>query len=261
MQKKIEAEIRATEKQKAKEDRDRKLQEEKDQKQREREEKDRQRKKEREDKEEIRRKEREEKEEQRRKEREDRDKKKQVEIDAKNEEKRQKEEERRKKEEDVKEERRKKDEEKQAKEKAEEQKKRKEIEAFTKFFVPNQNKKTENVQQPESGVCDAEAYQYNFKPFCIKNNMKLAPIVRRKLSEQRRLELDTVVKNGQQSEKCKVPSYLFQLLSREKLPEKDGKTWEDYDSDLMIIGNITNYVLEISINSIAYNKRKFLVFF
>lgn len=199
--------------QEAKEERERKLQEEKEQKLKERDEKERQRRKERED-----------KEEQRRKEREEREKKKQAEVDAKNEEKRQKEEEKRLKEE-----------EKTAKEEAELKKKRKEAEAFTKFFAKKKNKSTE----PDKMDVDETEAKLNFMPFRVKDDMRLAPIVRRKLSSSTKTNLEDLVLNSE-SPCSEKDLYIQRLRSSKRASAKQGKTWptEDPSDDLMIIGTL-----------------------
>lgn len=240
LQRKLESEQKRLAKEKAKEDRERKLQEakeererklqeEKEQKQRERDEKERQRKKERDDKEEQKRKEREDKEEQRRKEKDEREKKKQAEIDAKNEEKKQKEEEKRQKEE----EKRQKEEERIAKEEAEIKKKRKEVEAFTKFFAKKSNKLAETDKMD---VDDVEA-KLNFMPFRIKDDMRLAPIVRRKLSPTCKTKFDSVVLNSTNNLSTN-DLYVQSLRKGNHISEKQGRTWpiEDANDDLMIIG-------------------------
>lgn len=216
--------------QEAKEERERKLQEEKEQRQREKDEKERQKKKERDDKEEQRRKEREDKEEQKRKEREDkeeqrrkekeeREKKKQAEIDAKNEEKRQKEEER------------------VAKEEAELKKKRKEAEAFTKFFAKKSNKSTE----PDKIDVDDVECKLNFRPFRVKPDMRLAPIVRRKLSPTRKSKFDGEVLNSTGNNYPLTDLYIHSLRKGKHAAEKQGKTWpnEDNNDDLIIVGKFT----------------------
>lgn len=217
LQKKIEAENRLKDKQKAKEERDKKLQEEKDLRQKEREEKERQRKKEREDKEELKRKEREEKEEQRRKEKEDRDRKKQIEIDARNED------------------RRKKEEEKTAKEEAEVKKKEAIKQAFTKFFVPAKgtNKKLENVIAEN----DEPEIQCNFMPFCIKEGMKMAPLVRSTFTDERKTAMENIIFESKK-ELNKTDLYLEQLNKPDMVPGKYGRTWPNDELDCQIIGKL-----------------------
>lgn len=224
------------EKQRARELRERKLNEEKEAKQLEREEKERLRKKEREDKGEQRRKEKEDKEEQKRKEKEDREKKKQAELDAKTEERKKKEDqkelERKQREEQKEQEKRKREEEKIAKEEAEILKKRKIAQAFTKFFVPSRggNKKTESGDTEHSNSNKNQ----NFMPFCIKGDMKLAPIVRRVLPDQEREILEDIINSEKNCEREKL--YLDLLRRNECLPAKHGKTWPNDDAEIIIVG-------------------------
>lgn len=236
LRRKSESEAKLLEKQRAKDLREKKLNEEKEAKQLERDEKERLRKKEREDKEEQRRKEKEDKEDQKRKEKEDRDKKKQAEIDAKNEERKKKEEqreqERKQREEQKEQEKRKREEEKIAKEEAEILKKRKIAQAFTKFFVPSKGAN----RKPDSGdteLSNSNKHQ-NFMPFCIKGDMKVAPIVRRVLPDEKRQILEDIINSNENYEREKL--YLDRLRSNECLPAKDGKTWPNNDADVMIIG-------------------------
>lgn len=218
--------------QEAKEERERKLQEEKEQRQKERDEKERQKKKERDDKEELKRKEREDKEEQRRKEKEEREKKKQAEIDAKNEEKRQKEEE------------------KVAKEEAELKKKRKEAEAFTKFFAKKSNKSAESSDKMD--VDEIEVIQ-NFMPFRVKPDMRLAPIVRRKLSPTRKSKFDDEVLNSIQIH-SPTDLYIQSLRNGSHVSEKQGKTWpnEDNNDELMIIGLFFSVIFNLNVSHFQF---------
>lgn len=238
LQKKLEAEKRQEEKQKAKEERERKLQEEKEQKQKEREEKERQRKKEKEEKEQQRQKEKDEKEEQKRKEKEERDKKKQAEIDAKNEEKRVRDEEKKRKEEQKEEERKKKEDEKLAAEEEKNKKARKEAEAFSKFFLSRKSAvKKADVEDTE--IMEPEANN-NFMPFQIKEDMKLAPTVRRVLSDERRRALENLLNVEKQNVQIE-DLYLMNLRTGVRVPEHDKRTLpneDDDDEDIQVIGKI-----------------------
>lgn len=84
-------------------------------------------------------------------------------------------EERKRREEQREEERRKKDEEKRMKEEAELKKSRKHAEHFAKFF----ERKTDSAKKEAIAENDDEVM--NFKKFQVKQGMKLAPIIRRKL--------------------------------------------------------------------------------
>ncbi|KAJ6635300.1 Chromatin assembly factor 1 subunit A [Pseudolycoriella hygida] len=225
--------------QEAKEERERKLQEEREQKQKERDEKERQKKKERDDKEEQKRKEREDKEEQRRREKEEREKKKQAEIDAKNEEKRQKEEE------------------KVAREEAEMKKKRKEAEAFTKFFA----RKSNRAAEPEKVDADNDEVKLNFMPFRVKPDMRLAPIVRRKLSSSSKQKFDDDVLHSTQ-EGSETDLYVQSLRNGRHVSQKQGKTWkqEDNSDDVMIIDDLEGAVPIEETSAIQKYRAKFFKF-
>ncbi|XP_067639605.1 chromatin assembly factor 1 subunit A [Eurosta solidaginis] len=180
---------------KAREEKERKLQEERLQKQREKEAKELERKREREEREELRRKEREEKDEQKRKEREERDEVKRKEREEKERkrlaEQEVKNEEKRKRNEAKEEELRKKEEERKRKEEAD-LKAKKVAEAFQKFF------KTKRASNGEDGDAAQqtnrnESYDSKslaFRPFEVKGDMKMAPICRKQLSQERRAQLD-----------------------------------------------------------------------
>lgn len=221
--------------QEQREERERKQQEEKMQKQKEREERESLRKKEREEKEEQKRREREEKEDQRRKEKEDKERKRLAEIEAKNEEKR-------KKDEAKEEERRKKDEDRRRKElekEEEENKKKKAAEAFTKFFVA---KPTKTIPDEESESRDgAESVDsLAFRPFQIKGDMKLAPLVRREFKEGSREKLDSFLQSNQANESA---LYLAELKNGTHTPLRGYKTVlknnfeDDDDDDVVVIAN------------------------
>ncbi|XP_058115833.1 chromatin assembly factor 1 subunit A [Anopheles ziemanni] len=271
---------RAAKKLEEKEEKRRKAQEEKEEKAREKEEQDRQRrrereekeeqkKKEREEKEELRRKEREEKEEQKRKEREEKEdikrkereekeKKRQAEIDLKNEEKRQKEEERRKKEEQKEEERKRKEEEKEA----EEKRKQKVAQAFTSFFVKKNasGSGTSRVSDEENSFesslgastnTGTSMSQQRFMPFCVKGDMRLAPITRRALGPLQKAYLEQILANVGMKPSAMAPSELYLGLLRDGIckPRKAGRTWsmeeeEDDNDDIMIVDDTVCHQIE-----------------
>lgn len=223
LQRQKESEKKQLERQRAKEERDRKLQEEKEQKQRERDEKERLRRKEKEDREET-----------KRREKEDRDRKRQAEIDAKNEERKraaeQKEEERKKLAEQKEGERKKADE-------AKAKEKEKQKAAFSKFFVV---KKTDGDVVNEKNEKNAVQQQAAFMPFQVKDDMKLAPIVRRKLTENRRNELDVLLKHSEDGGKRPMLEdlYVMNLRTGVRAPERDGKTRltdDDDSSDVVMV--------------------------
>lgn len=229
LQQKLEAENRLKEKLRLKEERERKAAEELERKKKEREEKEEQRRQEKEEKE----KEREEK---KRKEREDREKKRLEEIEAKTEDRKRKEEqreqERKRKEEQKEEERKKKEEEKTAKEEADKEKNRKKAEAFTKFFVKSTPKPVGST--PVVDHTEVEC-RMNFMPFRVKEDMKLAPMVRRVFSDNHRRNFDSKVLSSHSTSKNE-DLYVNQLKTGFTKPGRSGKTWVNNDSDVLIVG-------------------------
>ncbi|KAI8434271.1 hypothetical protein MSG28_012363 [Choristoneura fumiferana] len=207
-----------------KEERNRQRQEKEDAKKREREEKEEQKRKEREEKEKQREIEknykpclsmfpelREEKEEQKKKEREEKEEQKRKEKDAREEEKR------------------KKQEALELEKQEQEFKKKKAAEAFVNFFVPKQKEK----DQPIAGL----ASQNNIlSSFNIKADMRLAPLVRGKLTDKQKLDMDGLIKQQKISESH---LYLKNLKKDGTKIGASGKTWpltdKDVDDDVMII--------------------------
>lgn len=249
------SEKKILEKQKAKEERERKIQEEKLQRQREKDEKERQRKKEKEEKEEQRRKEREEKEEQRRKEREEKEEQRRKEKEEKEEQKRKekeekekkrlaelemKNEERRKKEEAKEEERRKKEDERRKKELEKEEaenKKKKAAEAFTKFFISA--KPVEKSDDRLSVDSDVHPVQTNFMPFRVKDHMKLAPLHRKMLARNEKETLEQILEKDEVESKENL--YLGCLKSGKITPGKDTRTLgveDDSSDEVVIVGKL-----------------------
>lgn len=239
LHRKLEAENRLKEKLRLKEERERKAAEDLEKRKKDREEKEEQRRQEKEEKEEQRRQEKEEKErereEKKRKDREEREKKRLEEIEAKNEDRKrkeeQREEERKRKEEQKEEERKKKEEEKTAKEEADKQKNRKEAAAFTKFFVKNSTK----ASVPAVVVDKKEVeVRKNFMPFCVKEDMKLAPLVRRVFSDNNRCAFDAKVLSHSTSKKEDL--YVDQLRKGLSKRGQSGKTWVVDETDVQIVG-------------------------
>lgn len=233
--KKLDTELRDKQRRLAKEDRERKLIEEKELKQKERDDKEKQRKKEREDKEEQKRKEREEKEELRKKEKEEKEKKRLAEIEQKNEEKRIKEEEKRKREEIKEEEKRKKEEERKKKDIEVETKNKKAAEAFTKFFVQKKSDTKLSEDENSSENFENSTQNLNFMPFRVKGNMRLAPIVRRKLSADQRKLLKGYLEG--ENEIQPFVSYLKEIRNI-NLCGRSARTWpiDDGDEEIVLIG-------------------------
>ncbi|XP_055548398.1 chromatin assembly factor 1 subunit A-A [Wyeomyia smithii] len=248
-----EAERKQALKQQELEEKKRKKQEEKDARQREREEQERLKKKEREEKEEQKKKEREEKEEQKRKEREEKEKKRLAELEAKNEEKR-------KRDEQKEEERRKKEEEKEA----EEKRKQKTAQAFQSFFVKKTNgregKQSEDensMDQQQLGEGEAIPKQHIFMPFCVKGDMRLAPLCRCSLGEERKKLLDEILKksndgNGNDAEVVtdRKKLYLAQLKNTGYRAGKSERTWiaqddEQEEDDVIVIDDTVCHQIEV----------------
>ncbi|XP_017113420.1 chromatin assembly factor 1 subunit A [Drosophila elegans] len=186
---------------KAREEKEQKLAEERRLKQQEKEEREQQRKQERDEKEQQRKLEKDQKEQLRRTEKEEKERKRQAEVDSKNEEKR-------KRNEAKEEVQRKRDEERRKKEQEREeaaQKKKRAAESFSKFFVPKQPKaggagSTHNTSclEHEQSSCDSSKVSSQtlaFRPFQIKDDMLLAPIVRGSLAQKQRSQLDTLFRH------------------------------------------------------------------
>ncbi|KAL5278331.1 CHAF1A family protein [Megaselia abdita] len=228
-------------KQQMKEEREKKIQEEKLQRQKEKEEKEAQKKKEREEKELERKREKEEKEEQRKKEREEKELEKKREREEKEEQKKkekeekdqikQKEKEKKIAEQEAKnEEKRKKEEEDRKKKEEIENKKKKAAEAFTKFFVKprSENEKAPTVEEPEKEGLEAPTLA--FKPFQVRADMNLAPIVRRHLESPDKTNLESVIEN--ESEKiAKNQLYLELIRSGNHVAHKELRHIRDEEED------------------------------
>lgn len=262
MARRREAELKLALKQQELDEKKRKKQEEKDAKVREKEEQERLRKKEREEKEEQKRKEKEEKEDQKRKEREekeeqkrkekdDKEKKRLAEIEAKNEEKR-------KKDEQKEEERKKKEEEKEA----EEKRKQKTAQAFQSFFVKKSTGREVKVSDDENSMeqqqfGEGEVGRQTFMPFCVKGDMRLAPIVRACLAERRKERLDEILKksndeNGNDAVVAKNVNdlYLGQLKNEKYVVGKGDRTLtgqddEGEEDDVMIVDDDVCHQIEV----------------
>ncbi|XP_055606244.1 chromatin assembly factor 1 subunit A-like isoform X1 [Uranotaenia lowii] len=223
-------------KRKKQEEKDAKIREKEEQermKKKEKEEKEEQKRKEREEKEELKRKEKEEKDEQRKKEREEKEKKRLAEIEAKNEEKR-------KKDEQKEEERRKKEEEKEA----EEKRKQKTAQAFQSFFVKKESNGKEPKQSDDENSMDqlagnGESGEQNsrFIPFCVKGNMRLAPVCRLQLSKRRKQQLEEILtktsdENGNDAVAfSKDQLYLAQIKADRYEVGRCDRTWIAQDDE------------------------------
>lgn len=188
------------------------------------------RRKKKEDELEEKRRKKEEKEEERKRLKEEKEKKRQMEIDQKNEEKKKKDEEKRKKEEQRLEEKRKKEEELQRKKEEENQQKKKftkEAAAFSNFF-----KKVEIKSEPAVQTENKSTEETKFMPFMVKPDMRLAPINRNPMDQNRLLEFEKLY-CSQSVEK----TYLTELRSKVIEPKKSGNTWplEEKFEDVLVI--------------------------
>lgn len=164
------------------------------------------------------RKEREEKEAQKR----EKERKRQEEVDAKNEEKRKKDEEKRK---------------------VEEEKLKKEQKSaaiFQKFFVVKKPSEEKRVSDDETSKESTEVGATKFMPFQVKENMRLAPVTRHRLSEEQKLSLEKILESSEVNRDClyvaeiKKPSYAIKSCAS-TLP-----TEEDSD-DVMVIGEYIQF--------------------
>lgn len=228
LQRKLESQKKHEEREKLKLEKLKKFQEEKEEKlrkiQAEKEEKHRQKL----EREEQKKKEREEKEEAKKKEREEKERKRLAEIEQKNEEKKQKEEERKKREEEKDAERRKKEQETLEKE----LKKKKAAEAFAKFFVPNTKSEMKKSNESLNDTTD-----FNFMPFAVKSDMRMAPHCRVEFTDQNKINLD----NKLNSDVDKNELYLNELKNGKPVG-KSTRTYEmvsndQEDEDVVVVGN------------------------
>ena len=110
-------------------------------------------------------------------------------------------------------------------------KKKKAAEAFVNFFVPKQ--KSEKEQATEA--CISKTCMLS--NFMIKNDMRLAPLVRVDLSDDRKEDLVNFIKTQKVLEK---DLYLKCLKNGTSKPLSSGKTWplsdKDDDDDVLIVG-------------------------
>lgn len=136
------------------------------------------------------------------------------------------------------EERKKKEDEKRQKMEAEQNKNRKTAEAFVKFFVPKKvENKSESSEQGEH--VDSDQMQQPFMSFQVKEDMKMAPIIRRTLNSDERSSFE---QHLQSSGIPKDDLYLSQLKRNMFSPRKNFRTWADDEDekasndDLFVIG-------------------------
>ncbi|KAH8292864.1 hypothetical protein KR044_001661 [Drosophila immigrans] len=254
---------------KAREEKERKLQEERMLKQQEKEEREQQKRAERENKEEQRRKEREDKELAKRQEREEKERKRQAEVDKKDEEKRKRNE--------AKEEiQRKKDEDRRRKELEKEEaelKKKRAAATFSKFFVPKHPRHStggDSLEQLDQNSCDSgpsnghAAQTLAFRPFQIKDDMIMAPVVRATIDKETRRQLDRLFHDANEDDeddemdlngsigRVKRPTrsqlYIGQLSLGKRKPlcsKRDGRLQrrakdDEDDDDVQIVDELAN---------------------
>lgn len=216
----------------SKEERERKKQEERDEREKQKREKQEQKIKERQEKEEQKRKEREEKEEQKRKEREEKEEQKRKEKEEKEELKRKEKEEKEaqkiKEREEKEEQKKKQKEEKETQKQQELQKEKKKIQkesaAFLNFFVP---RKSTGGTEPKP---KHEEVVSNFMPFQIKADMRLAPLIRRNLSEEQKEDLLNKIS---EQEETNENLYLTEIKNRTL--GKSTKTWPVEEDEVQIL--------------------------
>lgn len=227
LQRKTLSEQKRLQKEKEREEREKQKQEEKlrikeeklklkqqkeEQKKKEKEDKEEQKKKEREEKEEQKRKEREQKEELKRREREEKEQKRREKEERDEQKRKEKELEKQKKQQEI-------DEKNREKQKLEEQK-QKAAAAFASFFRP---------LKPETCNDDEIISATNFKPFKIKSDMKLAPTVRRTISDTMKEHVVDCLLNQNSNEK-----YLTFIKSKQHV-RTCGKTWPIDESDIDVV--------------------------
>lgn len=158
----------------------------------------------------------------------------------------QKEEERKRKEEQKEEERRKREEEKRTKTEFEQNKLKKTSAAFVKFFVP---KKSDGTDGEKCDKSDTEQPCRAFMSFQIKEDMKIAPLIRRAFSDHDKSKLE----QSMSSELAVSKLYVATLKNRAFTPGKSARTWidDEYDAksmnsdDLYIIGMICSWYVVI----------------
>lgn len=121
---------------------------------------------------------------------------------------------------------------------AEQNKSRKEAEAFAKFFVA---KKVENKPEPnvQGEQMDCDQMSRTFMSFQVKDDMKMAPIIRRILNPEERSSLEHLLSSNIPEDNL----YLSQLKRNMFSPRKNSRTWPDDEDekssndDLFVIGN------------------------
>lgn len=121
---------------------------------------------------------------------------------------------------------------------AEQNKNRKTAEAFVKFSVPKKvESKSESSEQGEN--LETDRMQQTFMSFQVKEDMKMAPIIRRTLNSNERSSFEQHLLS---SDIPKDNLYLSQLKRNMFSPRKNFRTWADDEDekasndDLFVIG-------------------------
>lgn len=113
-------------------------------------------------------------------------------------------------------------------------KKRRAAEAFTKFFV---NKATSSSRKTRS-IEDSEDLTLAFRPFQVKDDMRIAPISRVHFTEVRHRQLDEYLVPNENS-KSSPPLYLEEMRSGQIIPGASIHPVSDNESeddDMIIVG-------------------------
>lgn len=124
------------------------------------------------------------------------------------------------------EERKKKEDEKRQKIEAEQNKNRKTAEAFVKFFVPKKVENKSALNENDEKI-DIEQVSQMFMSFQVKEDMKMAPVIRRTLNNAERLALEHTM----ESKNSTVDLYLSQLNSEAFVAKRTPRTWQDDEDD------------------------------
>lgn len=133
---------------------------------------------------------------------------------------------------------------------AEQNKNRKTAEAFVKFFVPKKvDNKCESNEQGE--LLDCDQMPQTFMSFQVKEDMKMAPIIRRTLNSDERSSFEQhLLSSGIPEDNL----YLSQLKRNIFSPRKYLRTWSDDEDekastdDLFVIGNFFLFLIIVHFN-------------
>ena len=115
--------------------------------------------------------------------------------------------------------------------------------SIAKFFAPKSAKKSttdevavlEEEKPVEPMIEEPESFKSNFMPFNVKGDMRVAPLVRIKISQERLSALDSILKSSEVANKKGL--YVQQLKSGASKPIKTQKTWPfQEDDEVTVIG-------------------------